>query len=66
MKIRARLIILGREEGLKCKIYVDGTSLGQVKEFKYFGCDFEESVIDGADCVLGLGVGGDFEGWRTR
>ena len=38
-------MILGGEEGLGCKIHVDGTQLEQVSDFKYLGCLLGESGI---------------------
>ena len=41
---------LNREEGLKCKVHVDGIRLEHVSKFKYLGCVFDESFTDGAEC----------------
>ena len=37
MQIKAKMMVLGGEEGLECKIHVDGVQLEQVSELKYLG-----------------------------
>ena len=33
------MIVLNGEEGLECKVHVDGIRLEHFSEFKYLGCD---------------------------
>ena len=35
---KIKVMVLNREEGLQCEVYVDGISLEYVSEFKYLGC----------------------------
>ena len=42
--------VLNGEEGLECVVSVDRVQLEHVSEFKYSGCVFDESGIDGAEC----------------
>ena len=32
---KSKVMVLGREEGLECEVYVDGIRLEHVSEFKY-------------------------------
>ena len=45
---KSKVMVLGEEEGLKCKVCVDGIRLEHVAEFKYMGCVLDESVTDEA------------------
>ena len=47
---KSKVMVLGREEGLECEVYVDGTCLEHVSEFKYLGCVLEESGTDEGEC----------------
>ena len=38
------------EEGLECKVQVDGIHLERMSEFKYFGCVLDKCGKDGAEC----------------
>ena len=38
------------EEGLECKVQVDGIHLERMSEFKYFGCVLDKCGKDEADC----------------
>ena len=38
--------VLNGEEGLECKVHVDGILLEDVSEFKYLGCVLDESSTD--------------------
>ena len=44
------MIVLNREEGLECEVYVDRIHLEHVSEFKYLGYVLDLSCIDGAEC----------------
>ena len=44
-----QVTVLNREEGLECEVYVDGLRLEHVSEFKYLGCDWDESGTDGVE-----------------
>ena len=46
---KSKVIILNREEGLKCEVHVDGIPLEHVLEFKYLGCVLGESGTNGAE-----------------
>ena len=47
---KRKVMVLGREEGLDCKVWVDGIHLEHVSEFKYLGCVLDESGTDQAEC----------------
>ena len=47
---KSKVMVLGREDGLKSEVCVDGMQLEHVSEFKYLGCIFDESYTDGAEC----------------
>ena len=47
---KSKILILNREDGLECKVYVDKTRLEQVSEFKYLGYVLDESGTDVAEC----------------
>ena len=55
---KSRVIVLNREEGLECKVYVDEIRLEHVSEFKYLGCFLDESGTIGAECSGMWRVGG--------
>ena len=42
--------MLGEEEGLERKVFVDGLRLKQVSKFKYLGCILDESSIYVSEC----------------
>ena len=44
---KGKVIVLGRKEGLECKIHVDGI---KCQQFKYLGCVLDESDIVDAKC----------------
>ena len=48
---KSKVIVLNREEGLECEVYVDGIPLEHVSEFNYLGCVLEESGTDGAESI---------------
>ena len=39
---KSRVMVLNREDGLECDVYVDRIRLEHVSEFKYFGCVLDE------------------------
>ena len=42
---KSKVMVLGREEGLECEVYVvDGFCLEHVSEFKYLGCVLDELI----------------------
>ena len=43
---KSKVMVLNREEGLECEVYVYGICLEHVSEFKYYGCVLDESYID--------------------
>ena len=43
---KGKVMVLGGEEGLECKIGVDRIHLGHVSEVKYLGCALDESGTD--------------------
>ena len=47
---KSKVMILDREEGLECEVYVDGIRLEHVSEFKYLGCVLEGEGTDEAEC----------------
>ena len=47
---KSRVMVLGGEEGLECKIPMDVAQLEQVSEFKYLGCVSDESGTDEDEC----------------
>ena len=47
---KRKVMILNGEEGLECKVHVDGIRLEHVSDFKYLGCVLDESGTDGAVC----------------
>ena len=47
---KSKVMVLGVEYRLKCKVYVDGICLEHISEFKYLGCVLGESVTDKAEC----------------
>ena len=47
---KRKVIVLGGEDGLECKVCVDGIRLEHVSEFKYLGCVLDESGTDGVEC----------------
>ena len=47
---KSKVIVLNGEEGLECKVHVDGIRLEHVSEFKYLECVWDQSGIDEADC----------------
>ena len=40
---KSKVIVRNGEEGLECKIHVDGIRLEHISEFKYMGCVLGES-----------------------
>ena len=48
-------MVLNRKEGLKCGIYLE-----HVSEFKYLGCDLDESGTNEAECSRKVE-----SGWRV-
>ena len=40
----SKLMVLVREEGLECEVYVEGIRLEHVSEFKYLGCVLANQV----------------------
>ena len=55
-------MVLNGEDGLECKVHVDGIHLEHVSEFKYLGCVLDESGTDWTECnskvTNGRGVAG--------
>ena len=52
MKVNAgkrKVIVLYGEEGLECKVRVDGIHLEHVSEFKYLECVLDEAGRDGTE-----------------
>ena len=47
---KSKVMVLNGEEGLECEVYVDGTRLEHVSEFKYLGCLLDKSGTEGAEC----------------
>ena len=47
---KSKVMVLNGEEGLKCKVHIDGIRLEHVSKFKYLGCVLDESFTDGAEC----------------
>ena len=47
-KGKSKVMILGGEEGLECKVCVDWIRLEHVSEFKYLGCVLDLSGTDEA------------------
>ena len=39
---KSKVMVLNREEGLECEVYLDGIRLEHVSEFKYLGCVLDE------------------------
>ena len=50
---KSKVMVLGEEEGLECKICVDGISLEHVSEFKYLGCVLDELGTQMSQSVVG-------------
>ena len=48
---------LNGDEGLECKVHVDGIRLEYVSEIKYLGCVLEESGTDRAECSRKMSSG---------
>ena len=46
----SRVMVMNVEEEFDCELQIDGIRLEYVSEFKYFGCAFDESDTDGAEC----------------
>ena len=46
---RGKVMLLGGEEGMKCEVFVDGTHLEHLWEFKYLGCILDETDTDEAE-----------------
>ena len=46
---KSKMMVLGREEGLKWEVYVDGMRLEHVSEFRYLGCVLDESGTNEAE-----------------
>ena len=40
MQGKIKVMVLNEEEGMECKVYVDGFRLEHVLELKYLGCVF--------------------------
>ena len=47
---KSKVMVLSREEGLECEVYVFGICLEHVSEFKYLVCVLDEYGTDGAEC----------------
>ena len=47
---KTKVMLLGRDEGFKCEVRVDGTILEHTSEFKYLGYAVDESEADDAEC----------------
>ena len=47
---KSKVMVSGVEEGLECKVCVDGMRLEHVSEFKYLGYVLGESGTDEAEC----------------
>ena len=47
---KSKVMVLGGEEGLECKVCVDRMRLEYMSEFKYLGCILDESSTDEAEC----------------
>ena len=47
---KSKVMVLGGEEGLECKVCVDVIGLEHVSQFKYMGCVLDESGTDEAEC----------------
>ena len=47
---KSKVMFLNGEEGLESEVYIDGTRLEHVSEFKYLECVLDESGTDEADC----------------
>ena len=46
---KSKVMVLNGEEGLECKVHVDGIHLEHVSEFKYLGCVLAESGTQEAE-----------------
>ena len=46
---KSKVMVLNGEDGQECEVYVDVIRLEHVSEFKYLGCDLDESGTDGAE-----------------
>ena len=44
---KSNLMPMNGEEGLECKVHVDGIRLEHVSEFKYLGCVLDKLGKDG-------------------
>ena len=47
---KGKVMVLGREEGLECKVCVYRIGLEHISEFKYLGCVLDKSGTDEAEC----------------
>ena len=45
-----KVMVLGGEERLECKVCIDGIRLEHVSEFKYLGCVLDEPGADESEC----------------
>ena len=60
------MMVPNGEEEMECEVYVDGTPLEDVSEFKYFGCVMDKSGTDGAECSRKVGSGRKVAGARSH
>ena len=62
---KSEVMVLNGEEGLECEVYVGGTRLEHVSEFKYSKCVLNESGTDETECSRKVARGeGSRMGWR--
>ena len=45
---KSKVMVLNEEEGLECKVLVNGMRLEHVSQIKYLGCVLDESCTDDA------------------
>ena len=55
---KRKVMVLGREKGLKCEVCIDGIHLVHVLEFKYLGCVWKKEVMIRQNVVGRWRVGG--------
>ena len=47
---KCNMMVLNGEEGLECKVHIDGIPLEHVSEFKYLRYVLDEAGTSGAEC----------------
>ena len=50
---KSKVMVLNGDEGLECKVLIDGIRLDHVTEFKYSRCVLDESGTHEAECLRG-------------